>query len=130
MSAAEAIEAQITGESAEAGHSPFRRGDRLPFSADLQRREHTVATIAAKSGKSAAYPQGRIKLTELIPPIAEAFLRDKIGIGHALLIARLPQSRQQEAFDAAFRQIYTSDGNVQVLMPVRELSAWVETNFC
>jgi ParB family chromosome partitioning protein len=67
-------------------------------------------------------------LTELIPPVAEAFLEDRIGVGHALLIAKLPAAQQQAAFAASFRSMWTSDGNQQVLIPVRELSAWIESN--
>jgi hypothetical protein len=54
--------------------------------------------------------------------VAEAFLKDQIAIGHALLIAKLPASQQQEAFAAAFRGLWTSEGNTQVLIPVRELA--------
>ena len=54
--------------------------------------------------------------------MAEAFLKDQITIGHALLIAKLPASQQQEAFSAAFRGLWTSEGNSQVLIPVRELA--------
>jgi hypothetical protein len=54
--------------------------------------------------------------------VAEAFLKDQIIIGHALLIAKLPASQQQEAFSAAFRGLRTSEGNNQVLIPVRELA--------
>ena len=46
---------------------------------------------------------GRVRLADLIPPVAEAFLKDQITIGHALLIAKLPATQQQEAFSAAFR---------------------------
>jgi len=60
--------------------------------------------------------------------VAEAFLKDTIAIGHALLIAKLPDSQQQEAFNAAFRGMWTTDGNSQVLIPVRELAAWIESN--
>ena len=60
--------------------------------------------------------------------MAEAFLKDQITIGHALLIAKLPASQQQEAFSAAFRGLWTSEGNSQVLIPVRELAAWIESN--
>jgi hypothetical protein len=42
--------------------------------------------------------------------VAEAFLQDKITTGHALLIAKLPDSQQQEAFNAAFRVMWTSEG--------------------
>jgi hypothetical protein len=71
---------------------------------------------------SEAYVYGRIRLADLIPPVAEAFLKDQITIGHALLIAKLPASQQQEAFSAAFRGLWTSEGNSQVLIPVRELA--------
>ncbi len=54
--------------------------------------------------------------------MAEAFLKDQITIGHALLIAKLPASQQQEAFSASFRGLWTSEGNSQVLIPVRELA--------
>ena len=67
-------------------------------------------------------------LADLIPPVAEAFLKDKIAIGHALLIAKLPDAQQQEAFNAAFRGMWLSEGNQQVLIPVRELAAWIESN--
>jgi ParB family chromosome partitioning protein len=60
--------------------------------------------------------------------VAEAFLKDQITIGHALLIAKLPASQQQEAFSASFRGLWTSEGNSQVLIPMRELAAWIESN--
>ena len=53
--------------------------------------------------------------------MAEVFLKDQITIGHALLIAKLPAS-QQEAFSASFRGLWTSEGNSQILIPVRELA--------
>src|ERR1700731_2656904 len=78
--------------------------------------------------RSEAYVYGRVRLADLIPPVAEAFLKDQITIGHALLIAKLPASQQQEAFSASFRGLWTSEGNSQVLIPVRELAAWIESN--
>jgi ParB family chromosome partitioning protein len=68
---------------------------------DLNAPAYTLATISALAGKSEAYVQGRIKLTELIPPVAEAFLADRIGVGHALLIAKLPAAQQQAAVAAS-----------------------------
>jgi ParB family transcriptional regulator, chromosome partitioning protein len=64
----------------------------------------------------------------LIPPVAEAFLNNKITTGHSLLIAKLPAAQQQEAFAASFHSQWTSEGNAQVLIPVRELAAWIESN--
>jgi ParB family chromosome partitioning protein len=95
---------------------------------ELGEPAYTIATIASRAGKSEAYVYGRIRLADLIPPVAEAFLKDQITVGHALLIAKLPASQQQEAFAAAFRGQWTSEGNTQVLIPVRELAAWIESN--
>jgi ParB family chromosome partitioning protein len=95
---------------------------------ELGEPAYTIATIASRAGKSEAYVYGRIRLADLIPPVAEAFLKHQITIGHALLIAKLPAAQQQEAFSAAFRGLWTSEGNSQVLIPVRELAAWIESN--
>jgi ParB family chromosome partitioning protein len=95
---------------------------------ELGEPAYTIAIIASRAGKSEAYVYGRIRLADLMSPVAEAFLKDQITIGHALLIAKLPASQQQEAFSAAFRGLWTSEGNSQVLIPVRELAAWIESN--
>ena len=57
---------------------------------DLPDHEDSVARIAERAGKTPAYVAGRLKLTELIPDVADAFLSERLGIGHALLIAKLP----------------------------------------
>src|ERR1700676_4794604 len=120
---AESIEAQVVENLQREDIHPLEES--LGFKSLLQLGEptYTIASIAARAGKSEAYVQGRIKLADLIPSVAEAFLKDTIAIGHALLIAKLPDSQQQEAFNAAFRGMWTTDGNSQVLIPVRELAA-------
>src|SRR6266571_675301 len=125
---AEAIEAQCVENLQREDIHPLEES--LGFKSLLQLGEptYTIANIAARAGKSEGYVHGRIKLADLIPPVAEAFLKDTITIGHALLIAKLPDSQQQEAFNAAFRGMWTSEGNQQVLIPVRELAAWIESN--
>lgn len=128
LSDAAAIEAQVVENLQREDIHPLEEANSFRLLLDLKQPEYTLATIAAKAGKSEAYVQGRIKLSELVAPIAEAFLADRITIGHALLIAKLPASQQQEAFNAAFRQMWTSAGNQQVLIPVRELQAWIESN--
>jgi ParB family transcriptional regulator, chromosome partitioning protein len=125
---AAAIEAQVVENLQREDIHPLEEAVGFRSLLDLNDGQYTIASIAAKAGKSEAYVQGRIKLTELIPPIAEAFLADRITIGHTLLIAKLPASQQHEAFNAAFRQMWTSQGNTQVLIPVRELAAWIESN--
>jgi len=128
MTDAEAIEAQVVENLQREDIHPLEESLGFRSLLELGDPTYTMASIAARAGKSEAYVQGRIKLADLIPPVAEAFLKDTITIGHALLIAKLPDSQQQEAFNAAFRGMWTSEGNQQVLIPVRELAAWIESN--
>jgi ParB family transcriptional regulator, chromosome partitioning protein len=127
LSDAEAVEAQCVENLQREDIHPLEEA--LGFKSLLELgAPYNIAHIAARSGKSEAYIYGRLKLADLIPPVAEAFLKDEISIGHALLIAKLQPSQQQEAFAAAFRGMWTSEGNSQVLIPVRELAAWIESN--
>src|SRR5271170_5868916 len=119
---AEAIECQCVENLQREDIHPLEEALGFKSLLELGEPVYTVASIASRSGKSEAYIYGRIRLADLIPPVAEAFLKDQITIGHALLIAKLPASQQQEAFAAAFRGLWTSEGNSQVLIPVRELA--------
>ena len=125
---AEAIEAQCVENLQREDIHPLEEALGFKSLLELGEPVYTIATIASRAGKSEAYVYGRIRLADLIPPVAEAFLKDQITIGHALMIAKLPASQQQEAFAAAFRGQWTSEGNTQVLIPVRELAAWIESN--
>ena len=119
---AEAIEAQCVENLQREDIHPLEEALGFKSLLELGEPAYTIAIIASRAGKSEAYVYGRIRLADLIPPVAEAFLKDQITIGHALLIAKLPASQQQEAFSAAFRGLWTSEGNSQVLIPVRELA--------
>jgi ParB family chromosome partitioning protein len=55
---------------------------------NLEEPKYSVEQIAARTGKSPVYVAGRLKLTELAPVVVEAFYREEIGVGHALLLAR------------------------------------------
>jgi ParB family chromosome partitioning protein len=125
---AEAIEAQCVENLQREDIHPLEEALGFKSLLELGEPVYTIGTIASRAGKSEAYVYGRVRLADLIPPVAEAFLKDQITIGHALLIAKLPPSQQQEAFSAAFRGLWTSEGNTQVLIPVRELAAWIESN--
>jgi ParB family chromosome partitioning protein len=125
---AEAIEAQCVENLQREDIHPLEEALGFKSLLELGEPAYTIATIASRAGKSEAYIYGRIRLADLIPPVAGAFLKDQITIGHALLIAKVPASQQQEAFSASFRGLWTSEGNTQVLIPVRELAAWIEQN--
>ena len=90
--------------------------------------QYDIASLAAKTGKSPAFVATRLRLVELHPSIAEAFLADEIGVGHALEIAKLPQQEQQRAFDAAFHTAWNGGKETRILRPVRDLTAWIEQN--
>jgi ParB family transcriptional regulator, chromosome partitioning protein len=122
LSDSDAVLAQVTENMQREGIHPLEEAFGFRSLLNLNDPNYTIATLAAKAGKSEAYVQGRIKLTELIAPIADAFLADKITIGHALLIAKLPAGQQQTAFNACFHQIWTGEGNTATLIPVRELA--------
>jgi ParB family chromosome partitioning protein len=119
---AEAIECQCVENLQREDIHPLEEALGFKSLLELGEPVYTIATIASRAGKSEAYVYGRVRLADLIPPVAEAFLKDQITIGHALLIAKLPASQQQEAFSASFRGLWTSEGNSQVLIPVRELA--------
>lgn len=125
---AAAIEVQVNENLQREDVHPLEEAFGFRSLLDLNDPNYTVQSIASRIGKSEQFVVSRIRLTELSAPIAEAFLADKITIGHALLIAKLPPSQQQEAFNASFRQMWTTQGNTQVLIPVRELAAWIESN--
>ncbi len=82
-----------------------------------------VASIALKVGKSAGYVYGRLRFVDLIEDAAKAFLENRLTAGHALLIARLPQTQQSQALDAAFRSHWGS--TEKQVVPVRELAQWI-----
>jgi ParB family chromosome partitioning protein len=128
MTDAEAIEAQVVENLQREDIHPLEESLGFRSLLELGEPVYTIASITAREGKNENNDQGRNKLEDLIPPVAEAFLKDTITIGHALLIAKLPDSQQQEAFNAAFRGMWVSEGNQQVLIPVRELAAWIESN--
>src|SRR5579884_660493 len=128
LSDSAAVLAQVTENLQREDIHPLEEAFGFSSLLNLNDPNYTISTLAAKAGKSEAYIQGRIKLTELIPPIADAFLADKITIGHALLIAKLPAGQQQAAFNASFQKTWTTEGNVSTVIPVRELADWIQSN--
>jgi len=90
--------------------------------------EYSVEQIGAKTAKSPAYIAARLKLTELAPAVAEAFTKDQIALGHALLLAKLPPAQQQEALAACFQEQFANGKAKPILLPVGHLRQWIERN--
>jgi ParB family chromosome partitioning protein len=59
---------------------------------------YTPEVIAEKIGHPLAYVQKRLALVNLIKEAQKDFLACKINIGHALLLARLPEDKQKFAY--------------------------------
>ncbi len=95
----------------------------------LMRLDYTVEQIAAKCGKPPAYVTARARLAQLAPAVSEAFAKDEIGVGHALLLAKLQPEQQQEALAACYQETYANGSKPKrILLPVRHLQQWIEHN--
>jgi len=91
--------------------------------------DYTVEQIAAKCGKSPSYVAARARLAQLAPAVTEAIAKDDIGVGHALLLARLQAEQQEEALAACYQETYTNGSKAKrILLPVRHLQQWIEHN--
>jgi ParB family transcriptional regulator, chromosome partitioning protein len=69
-------------------------------------------------------------LTELAAPVVEAFYAEEIGVGHALLLAKLQPAQQEQALANCFREEWNGAGAKakRILLPVRHLQQWIEHN--
>jgi len=57
---------------------------------------YDVTTLAGKIGKSETYVYQRLKLNDLIKEAQKLFLDDRIGFGHAVILARLDKKQQKD----------------------------------
>ncbi len=96
----------------------------------LEEPKYSIEQIAAKVGKHPSFVASRLKLVDLVPAAVDAFYANEIGVGHALLLAKLPADQQQQALAACFKEAYNSGGATptRILLPVRNLQFWIETN--
>ena len=62
--------------------------------------------------------------------MVEAFYREEIGVGHALLLAKLQPDQQEQALGACFKEDWSNGGQKakRILLPVRSLQFWIESN--
>ena len=98
---------------------------------DLEEPTYSIEQIAAKTGKQPVFVAARLKLIDLVPAAVEAFYRDEIGVGHALLLAKLPADQQEQALSACFREDWSASSDrkaKRILLPVRSLQFWIEQN--
>ncbi len=126
---AEALEAQLIENLQRRDVHPLEEAQGFRALLNLEEPKYSIEQIAAKTGKSPAYVAQRIKLTELAPAVIEAFYKDEIGVGHALLLAKLQPAEQEQALAACFREDWGSGNkSKRLLLPVRNLKDWIEHN--
>ena len=89
MTDAQVLEAQLVENLQRQDVHPLHEAQGFAALLRLEEPKYSIELIAAKCGKSAGYVASRLRLTELAPAAVEAFTKDEIGLGHALLLAKL-----------------------------------------
>ncbi len=130
MSDAEVIEAQLVENLIRAEIHPMEEAEGFARLLALEEPKYTIEQIGARVGKSPAFIAQRLKLVDLVPAAVDAFYANEIGVGHALLLAKLPADVQPVALSACFKEAYNSGGQkpTRILLPVRNLQFWIESN--
>ncbi len=129
MSDAEALEAQLVENLIRAEIHPMEEAQGFRALLNLENPKYSIEQIAAKVGKSPVFVASRLKLTDLVPAAVEAFYADEIGVGHALLLAKLPADQQEQALSACFKEVYNGGQKpARILLPVRNLQFWIDSN--
>ncbi len=126
---AQAIETSIVENLQRRDVHPLDEAQGFAALLRLEEPKYSIELIGAKCGKSAGYVASRLRLTELAPAAVEAFTKDEIGLGHALLLAKLQPQQQEEALTACWQESYTGGSKAKrILLPVRHLREWIEHN--
>jgi ParB-like chromosome segregation protein Spo0J len=94
---AEAMEAALIENLQRRDVHPLEEAQGFKALLNLEEPKYSIEQIAAKVGKSPAYIASRANLTQLAAPVVEAFYADEIGVGHALLLAKLQPAQQEQA---------------------------------
>jgi ParB family transcriptional regulator, chromosome partitioning protein len=124
----EALETQIIENIQRADVHPFEEAQGFRALLEREGAGYTVEKIAAKTGKAGAHIAKRLRLLDLIPPVADAFTAGHIGIEHALLIAKLGADVQEESLRHCYDGYYAANDAERSLVPVSRLQAWIEQN--
>jgi len=130
MDDAEVLEAQLVENLIRAEIHPMEEAEGFARLLALEEPKYSIEQIAAKVGKHPSFVASRLKLVDLVPAAVDAFYANEIGVGHALLLAKLPADQQEQALSACFKEAYNSGGATptRILLPVRNLQFWIETN--
>ncbi|HZP06077.1 MAG TPA: ParB/RepB/Spo0J family partition protein [Terracidiphilus sp.] len=126
---AECIEIAITENLQRRDVHPLEESSGYARLLSLDEPKYSIEQIAAKCAKTPAYIVSRLSLASLTPDVTEAFVKDEIGLGHALLLAKLQSDEQEHALSACYQEVYGNGSKPRrILLPVRHLKEWIERN--
>jgi ParB family chromosome partitioning protein len=129
LSDAEMIEAQLVENLIRAEIHPMEEAEGFARLLALEEPKYSIEQIAARVGKQPSFVAARLKLVDLVAIAVDAYYANEIGVGHALLLAKLPADQQEQALSACFKEVYNGSQNAaRILLPVRNLQFWIETN--
>jgi len=129
MTDAQVLEAQLVENLQRQDVHPLHEAQGFAALLRLEEPKYSIELIAAKCGKHPGYVASRLRLNELAPAAVEAFTKEEIGLGHALLLAKLQPQQQEEALTACWQESYTGGSKAKrILLPVRHLREWIEHN--
>jgi ParB family chromosome partitioning protein len=130
MGDAEVLEAQLVENLIRAEIHPMEEAEGFARLLALEEPKYSIEQIGARVGKSPVFVASRLKLVDLVPVAVDAFYANEVGVGHALLLAKLPADQQEQALAACFKEAYNSGGATptRILLPVRNLQFWIESN--
>jgi len=127
---AESLEAQLVENLIRSDVHPMEEANGFRALLNLEEPKYSIEQIAARTGKNPSFVAARLRLTELVPAAVEAFYREEIGVGHALLLAKLQPAQQEQALANCFREDWGGGSGKakHILLPVRHLQHWIEHN--
>lgn len=130
LSDAQAVEMSIVENLQRKDVHPLEEAQGFRALLDLEEPKYSIEQIAAKVGKSAVFVASRLKLTDLVPAAVDTFYADEIGVGHAVLLSKLPADQQEQALSACFKEVYNNGASkpARILLPVRNLQFWIDSN--
>jgi ParB family chromosome partitioning protein len=109
-----------------ANRHPFEEAQVFAALTGGETGKYSIEQLAARIAKSASYVAKRLKLLDLTEPAAEAFRAGRIGIEHALHIAKLAPDVQENALARCFDGYFAGNDNERSLVPVSR--CWIEQN--
>jgi len=128
MTDLEAQEAQQIENVQRKDVHPFEEAQGYRTLLGFEGANYTIEKLAARIGKRPQDVAERLKLLDLTEPVANAFVAGHIGLGHALLIAKLAADTQEKALAHCFDGYCPTNDPDRSLVPVRRLQAWMAQN--